>query len=136
MRHFDNFVKTLEILLKAEKEKAFADEFYRMGVIWQFNLTFEQAWKATKDILQFHGVSNFKMGSPREILKTAYQLNFLHDEEIWLDILKDRNSIVHIYDENAAVELTEKIFGRYISAFVNLRKLLTEKISALQSTKL
>lgn len=102
-----------------------------MGVIWHFNLTFELAWKAIKEILQFHGVNDFKTGSPREILKAAYSINFLNDGEIWLDMLKNRNSIVHIYDENADLELCQKIFDNYIAALVNLHELLTEKINAV-----
>ena len=134
MRHFDNFSKSLAVLLRAEKEKALSDAIYRMGVIGQFNLTFELAWKALKEILQLHGAGNFKTGSPRDILKSAYAINFLNDGEIWLDILKSRNSIVHIYDENAAIELAEKIFDSYITAFVNLRELLAEKLSAVDDT--
>lgn len=131
MKHFENFSKSLEIILRAEKEKALSDEIYQMGVIGQFNLTFELSWKAIKEILQFHGVGNFKTGSPREILKSAYEINFLNDGEIWLDMLNSRNSIVHIYDKNAAIELVEKIFDNYITAFVNLRELLAEKIAAV-----
>ena len=134
MKHFDNFSNSLAVLLRAEKEKALSDAIYRMGVIGQFNLTFELAWKALKEILQLHGAGNFKTGSPRDVLKTAYQFNFLNDGEIWLDILKSRNSIVHIYNENAAIELAEKIFDNYITAFVNLRELLAEKLSAVNDT--
>lgn len=134
MRHFDNFSKSLTVLLRAEKDKAESNEFYRSGVINKFNLTFELAWKALKEILQLHGAGNFKTGSPREILKTAYQFNFLNDDEIWIDMLNSRNSIVHIYDENAAIELAEKIFDNYITAFVNLRELLAEKLSAVNDT--
>lgn len=130
MRHFDNFTNSLKVLSRAKKENALNDDIYRMGVIGQYNLTFELAWKAIKEILQLHGVINFKTGSPREILKEAYAINFLNDSEIWLEMLNSRNSIVHIYDENAAIELSNKIFDNYIAAFKNLRELLAEKISA------
>lgn len=133
--HFENFVKCLNVLLRAEKETALSNEIYRMGIIGQYNLTFELAWKAIKDILQLHGAINFKIGSPREVLKTAYQMDFLNDSEIWLDMLKSRNSIVHIYDENAAIELVNKIFDNYMAVFVNLRELLAEKLSAVNEDK-
>ena len=127
--HFDKYVKSLNVLLRAEREKAESDEFYRSGVINTFNLTFELAWKSVKDTLEMHGMDISKTGSPREILKAAYSINFLNDGEVWLDMLKNRNSIVHIYDENAALELCRKIFDSYIAALVNLRELLTEKLS-------
>ena len=128
MKKFDAFSKCLNVLLKADKEKTFDDEFYRMGVIGQFNLTFELAWKATKEILEGHGVLTEKIGSPREIFKAAYRVNFLDDEEIWLEILKRRNISVHLYDETSAVELVNLIFDKYISALVNLRDSLTERL--------
>lgn len=129
MAPFNNFVKSLNILLNTEKEQALTSEIYRMGVIGQFNLTFELAWKAVREVLELHGVSNFKTGSPREVLKTAYQFNFLGDEKIWLDMLKSRNIISHVYDEAAALELANAIFDSYMTALVNLRELLRERIA-------
>ena len=126
MKKLDAFDKSLEVLRRAEREKAASDEFYRSGVINKFNLTFELAWKAVREVLEIHGVSNFKTGSPREILKTAYQFNFLSDEKVWLDMLKSRNTIAHVYDETAALELANAIFDNYMAALVNLR----EKIAA------
>lgn len=126
MKKFDAFKKSLEVLLRAEKEKAASDEIYSMGVIGRFNLTFELAWKSVKEVLELHGVSNFKTGSPREILKTAYQFNFLSDEKVWLDMLKSRNTIAHMYDENAAIELANAIFDNYMAALVNLREKIAD----------
>lgn len=126
MKKFDAFKKSLEVLLRAEKEKAASDEIYSMGVIGRFNLTFELAWKSVKEVLELHGVSNFKTGSPREILKTAYQFNFLSDEKVWLDMLKSRNTIAHMYDEAAAIELANAIFDNYMAALVNLREKIAD----------
>lgn len=129
MKKFDAFDKCLTVLLRAEKENSKSDEFYRAGVIGQFNLTFELAWKAVREVLELHGVSNFKTGSPRDVLKTAYQFNFLNDEKVWLDMLKSRNTISHVYDEAAALELANAIFDSYMTALVNLRELLSERIA-------
>ena len=127
--HFENYVKSLNVLLRVDREKIIDDEIYRMGIIGQFNLTFELAWKSMKDALKIQGVNNFKTGSPREVVKTAYQFYSLNDGEIWLDMLDSRNTITHIYDENAAIDLCKKIFDNYITAFVNLRELLAERMN-------
>ena len=42
----DYFSKSLDVLKRAEFEKAKQDKIYRTGVFCQFNLTFELAWKA------------------------------------------------------------------------------------------
>ena len=131
MKKYDNYVKCLTVLSNADREKSLVDEIYRMGVIGQFNLTFELAWKAVKETLEFHGVNLAIKGSPREILKSAFSMGFLSDEDIWLDMLKKRNTSIHVYDENAAIELVNLIFDIYIAAFVNLKDLLHERNSEI-----
>ena len=127
MKKYDNYVKCLTVLSNADRQKSLVDEIYRIGIIGQFNLTFELAWKALKETLEFHGVNLAIKGSPREILKSAFSIGFLSDEDIWLDMLKKRNISIHIYDENAAIELVNLIFDNYIAAFVNLKDLLHER---------
>ena len=129
MKKYEDYVKCLSVLLNADRQKAISDEIYRMGVIGQFNLTFELSWKAVKETLMLYGVDVSNTGSPREILKAAFEINFLSDGDIWLDMLKKRNISIHVYDETAAIELVNLIFDVYIIAFVNLKNLLNEKIS-------
>lgn len=57
---------------------------YRIGVIGQFNLTFELAWKALQEILKMHGADGAATGSPREILQLGYKLGFVDDAAVWL----------------------------------------------------
>ena len=130
VKKFENFDKSLSVLLAAEKN--ISDEIYRMGVIGQFNLTFELSWKALREVLLIHGVNKASTGSPREILKAGYEFNFISDEETWLDMLKRRNQSIHIYEEKLAVELVNLIFEKYIAAFVNLRDELWQRLPAAQ----
>jgi len=111
-------------LLKADRDDAAKDAIYRMGVIGQFNLTFELAWKSVKEALEFHGVALTAPGSPREILKEGYAADLVNDEEVWLDMLKKRNLAIHIYDEAEADKLVSSIFEKYIAVFVKLRDVL------------
>ena len=123
------FNRCLTILLAADRGQG--DEIYRMGVIGQFNLTFELSWKALREVLLIHGVNKASTGSPREILKVGYEFNFLSDEETWLDMLKHRNQVAQIYDEKIAAELVDLIFEKYIAAFENLRDELQRRTSQL-----
>ena len=130
VKKFENFDNSLSILLEADKENC--NEIYRMGIIGQFNLTFELSWKALREVLLIHGVNKASTVSPREILKAGYEFHFLSDEETWLDMLKRRNQSIHIYEEDLAVELVNLIFEKYLVAFVNLRDELRQRISAAQ----
>ena len=96
----DYFSKSLDVLKRAEFEKAKQDKIYRMGVFCQFNLTFELAWKALQAVLRLHGAEGAETGSPREILQLGYKLGFVDDAAVWLLMLKKRNTSVHIYDDS------------------------------------
>lgn len=67
---------------------------YRIGVIGQFNLTFELAWKSLQEILKMHGADGAATGSPREILQLGYKLGFVDDAAVWLLMLKKR---IHLF---------------------------------------
>ena len=131
MKKYNNYVKCLTVLSNADRKKSLIDEIYRTGIIGQFNLTFELAWKAIKETLELHGVNLANTGSPREILKSAFSIGFLSDEDIWLDMLQKRNISIHVYDENAAIELVNLISDSYIAAFINLKDLLHERNSEI-----
>ncbi len=68
MKRYDNFCNFFEVLKKADFNLAKEDEIYRTGVIGQFQLTFELAWKALRYVLNLHGVDLVKTGSSLEIL--------------------------------------------------------------------
>ena len=127
VKKYDAFVGSLEVLLKSKR--GMNDEIYRMGIIGQFNLTFELSWKALREVLLLHGVSEAINGSPREIIKAGYKIHFLSDEAVWLEMLKQRNQVIHIYDEHIAEGLIDLIFNKYLAAFVNLREELCRKLT-------
>ena len=52
MKKLENFSNCLEVLKSADFEMADNNDIYRTGVIGQFNLTFELAWKALQEILK------------------------------------------------------------------------------------
>ena len=65
MKKLDNFLNCLTVLKNADFQLADNNEIYRTGVIGQFNLTFELAWKALQELLKMHGVKEADTGSPR-----------------------------------------------------------------------
>jgi nucleotidyltransferase substrate binding protein (TIGR01987 family) len=77
MKKLDNFSNCLAVLNGADFEMANENEIYRTGVIGQFNLTFELAWKALQEVLRIHGAQEAGTGSPREILQIGYKYGFV-----------------------------------------------------------
>ena len=128
MKKLDNFANCLKVLKTADFAQASANEIYRTGVIAQFNLTFELAWKALQEVLRLHGVAGADTGSPREILQLGFKVGFISDSSAWLLMLKKRNLSVHVYDENEANEIIALIRDNFIAAFTVLEETLKDKI--------
>lgn len=127
MKKLDNFSNCLHILKGADFDLANENDIYRTGVIGQFHLTFELAWKALQAVLKEHGAKGAETGSPREILQLGYKLGFVEDSAVWLAMLKKRNNAAHIYNEDEIDEMLLLIRDSFISAFTVLEKTLREK---------
>lgn len=128
MKKLDNFTNCLAILANADFKMAETNDIYRTGIIGQFNLTFELAWKALQEMMRMHSVAEADTGSPREILQLAYKVGFINDPEIWLLMLKKRNTSVHIYDEDKVDEMIVLIRDSFIPAFTVLKDTLVKKL--------
>ena len=132
MKKLDNFSNCLSILKDADFVLADSNDIYRTGVIGQFNLTFELAWKALQEVLRLHGVQGVETGSPREILQVGYQCGFVNDSAVWLLMLKKRNTSVHIYNETQVDEMILLIRDSFIPAFIKLEETLRCKLAEIQ----
>ena len=71
MKKLDNFINCLAVLANADFKMAETNDIYRTGIIGQFNLSFELAWKALQEIMRMHGIEEASTGSPREILQNG-----------------------------------------------------------------
>lgn len=130
MKKYDNYVSNLRVLERAGQEDL-DNEFIVSGIIDKFSIQFELGWKMLKELLAYEGSSAAKTGSPRSIIKEAYAVYPFFDGELWLDMLKDRNDMAHIYDGNAAKELVRRILRDYIPQFLKLEEELTGKYKDL-----
>lgn len=133
MKKLDNYSSCLDVLRRADFEIAEENEIYRTGIIWQFNLTLELAWKALQEILKLHGAAGAETGSPREILQLGYKLGFLNDSAVWLLMLKKRNVSVHLYNEDDIDEMILLVRDSFIPAFSALEKTLQEKLAEVRA---
>lgn len=127
MEKFNNFANSLRILKGADFTLASEDDIYRTGIIGQFNLTFELAWKALQAVMRFQGVREAHTGSPNEILRLGYKVGFIDDSAVWLTMLKKHNLSVHIYDEDEIDEMILLIRDSFLPAFSVMEETLRQK---------
>ncbi len=95
------------------------------GTLHRFEFTFELAWKTLKDYLEYSGIID-GIGSPREIIKTAFSNGILEDGESWIKMMLARNSLSHLYDEEKSREIYNEIKCIYIHLIENLNKKFAE----------
>ena len=133
MKKLDNFSNCLAILKSADFKLADNNEIYRTGIIGQFNLTFELAWKALQETLKLHGVEEASTGSPREILQLGYKVGFVSDSSVWLLMFKKRNTSVHIYNEDEIDEMILLIRDTFLPAFTILEETLKAKLKEVEN---
>lgn len=125
---FDQYVRHLRILSRAFDEDL-TNDFIVSGIIDKYYIQFELGWKVLKELLRYEGANQAATGSPREIIKTAYAYYDFMDESVWLGMLRDRNDTTHIYNEEAARQLVNKVLDNYIHEFQVLEMKIKERYS-------
>ena len=116
INRYNTFCRCLENLKKSQKADPEAD-FVLEGTVQNFNLAFDISCKVMKDILVKNmGITDFAIGSPREVLKTAY-VNGLIDDDEWLVMLKARNQLAHDYDGEYAKEIFDSVNQKFYKSF-------------------
>ncbi len=97
----------------------------RDGTIKRFEFTFELLWKTLKINLDYYGVD---CNSPKICIKEAFRNKLIDDGEIFLDMLEDRNKTTHIYDDETAGKIFERIKIIYVKA---IEKFISKNRGAL-----
>jgi nucleotidyltransferase substrate binding protein (TIGR01987 family) len=90
------------------------DELGRDGVIQRFEFTFELFWKTLKIILNREGIlCNILCKTPRSCIKDGFKNGVVVTDEVYLDMLNDRNLSSHIYDAATSKEIYERVKKKY-----------------------
>ena len=103
------------------------NDIIRDSLIQRFEFTYELTHKTLKEFMKYLGVT-LENSFPRTIFKKAYVNNLISNDKTWINLLEDRNSTSHIYSEDMAKEIADRIISDYVSAIGelidNLEKLL------------
>lgn len=101
------------------------NEFVRDSAIQRFEFTFELFWKSLKAYAEQAGVEAY---SPKDSVRTAFQLGVIPEHPDWFQMLEDRNLTSHTYNEARA----EVIYSHLPTYFRLIRQAqieLTRRVS-------
>jgi len=127
-RKLSNFAMALTRLQEGALQLEQAGDLGRDGLIQRFEFTFELAWKTLKVCFENEGLIG--LTSPKPVLREAYAAGLIKTEEMWLSMLDDRNSTAHIYSEQLAVQICQRIQEQYIEEFNELAARLRLRVNA------
>jgi len=122
MKKYDNFCSALENLKDIYNYEEPYENVVLTGLVALYEICFEQAWKAMKELLENSGASEAKTGSPKMILKTAYQMGLIKNEELWLGGLQARNNVAHAYNKAIALDIVHAAKSLYFDMFSELKE--------------
>ena len=126
MKKYDNFCRSLANLEEGCQLEPPYSTVVLSGLVSLFQICFEQSWKAMKDILEQHGYAESATGSPRMVLRLAYQAGMISDEAAWLSALSDRNNVTHVYNEALALEIVAHCRTTYVPMLRTLKETLEQ----------
>lgn len=126
---FDNFKKAVKRLNEANVlyKSNMDDDIYQDALIKRFEFTFELAWKTLREFMLDQGYQ-FKIASPKGVLSYAYQESIITDEQLWLEMLEDRNLSTHDYGREISQSIAERISTRYAKEMQALSKYIANAI--------
>ena len=106
-----------------------SNDIIRDSLIQRFEFTYELTHKTLKEFMKYLGIT-LDNSFPRTIYKKAYINNLISDDKLWINLLEDRNSTSHIYNEDMSNDIADRIAHKYVDAIEelvnNLEKVLNE----------
>jgi nucleotidyltransferase substrate binding protein (TIGR01987 family) len=106
----NNFVKAVanfkEVLLENKTN------IIRDSAIKRYEICYELCWKSVQELLKNEGLEI--CNSPKSCFKSAFNLGLIENEEVFADMVQNRNLTTHTYDEDLADKIYQKFDGYYL----------------------
>ena len=93
-----------------------SNDIYKLALTQSFEIVFELGWKVLKDRLSAKGIDVY---APKDVIKESFAINILPNAQIWIDMLKDRNSSMHEYNQQKVDLIIDSIASVYFSELEN-----------------
>jgi len=99
LEDYEKVLQRLEEAVQAE-----ATQLHKDANVKRFEFTFELAWKLMQLIITDKG---YRERGPKDSICRAAQIGLIDNANAWMEFLKKRDQIVHIYDIDIADEVYE-----------------------------
>ncbi|MBF0491208.1 MAG: nucleotidyltransferase substrate binding protein [Deltaproteobacteria bacterium] len=119
----ESLAKSVQVISSPKQMEALtpeARETIQSGVIQNFEVAYEQAWKMMKRWIENNVGSTVVDGvSRRELFRLAAESQLIQDVDLWMSFHQARNETSHTYDGEIVEEVLE-IASRFLLEVKNL----------------
>ena len=121
MKKYENFCNAFQNLKDIYDYNEPYTNVEMSGLVALYEICFEQAWKAMKEILEQQGFAEERTGSPKIVLKTAFAAGMIKNEDIWMAALNARNNVAHSYNKEIALDIINQTKDKFYRMFEELK---------------
>ncbi|CAC9444464.1 hypothetical protein [uncultured Gammaproteobacteria bacterium] len=96
----------------------------KTDIVWdsaikRYEICYELSWKSIQEQLKNEGLE--VCNSPKNCFKQAFKLGLIEEEEMFADMVQNRNLTTHTYNEDLADKIYAQLEG-YLQILTNLAK--------------
>ncbi|HUX78300.1 MAG TPA: HI0074 family nucleotidyltransferase substrate-binding subunit [Alphaproteobacteria bacterium] len=127
-QNFEDLGRALERLNEILQKPLDEHRYIIDATIQRFEFCIELFWKNLKNFVQ---MEEREVLSPRHAVSQAYQMKWIDNEKLWIDMLRDRNVLSHDYNEGKADGVYARIKTYYPemqAVYEKLRKMYINNI--------
>jgi len=132
IQRFNHFSKAFAQLKEAVQlsQQRKLSKLEEQGLIQAFEYTYELAWNVLKDYLELQGET--EIHGSRDAIRLAFRRGLIADGDTWMEMIRDRISSTHTYNEKTARKVAANVVKLYFPEFEKLRS----KMGALKEKPL
>jgi nucleotidyltransferase substrate binding protein (TIGR01987 family) len=132
IQRFNHFSKAFAQLKEAVQlsQQRKLSKLEEQGLIQAFEYTYELAWNVLKDYLESQGET--EIHGSRDAIRLAFRRGLIADGDTWMEMIRDRISSTHTYNEETARKVAANVVKLYFPEFEKLRS----KMGALKEKPL
>ena len=99
------------------------NDINKLALTQAFEIVIELGWKVLKDYLAQKGIRAL---TPNDVIKEAFSAEIISDGQIWINMVKDRNTSSHEYNTDKVDEILAKVSTIYYNELKSFCKWLEE----------
>lgn len=123
-RRFREAVERMNTTAKMSDEERV---FFRDSVIKRFEISFDLAWKALKELLRSEYGTD--VASPKKAFQEAFKQGLIDNDARWLALTDIRNETIHAYNEIFSEQIVVQLPGMAMAFEALLKQLQPQRSS-------